>query len=89
MQVAFRTNVDATCKSLRKFITHLTANRSRDSLRSSQIKGFTDVKVKTIEDNEEVQKKSDVLQTGLKTVKQIGDSGDKEFQETSWKVRWS
>ncbi|GMI00772.1 hypothetical protein TrVE_jg6553 [Triparma verrucosa] len=63
-------------------------NRAEQELqiKEEEIKGFTDVKEKTIKDNEKVQKNSDVLQTGLKTVKQIGDSGEKEFQETSWKL---
>jgi len=39
-----------------------------------------------LEDSEKTQKASDVLQTGLKAVKEIGRSGKEEFEKTSWQL---
>ncbi len=54
--------------------------------KNEEVQHFKALKSNMEMDSENTQKKSDVLQVGLKTQKQITETGESEFNETSWRL---
>lgn len=67
---------------------HKVHRRAQEAdIKDMEIKRFLKVKEEADADSEATQKQSDILQTGLHVVKEIGKSGEKEFESVSWRLQ--